>query len=589
MLDLNSSSSPPVRGIVAGRRGASPGARAPAYFVRRAARGFGSTSIAILIGFLVLYPLFELFRAPLGDLTELWREALAVPHLGAVLLNTLLLGACSMLLAVIVAMGLAYCRAHLVGWLGSLTQIVAVVPLVIPPLAGVIGWAFLLSPRVGYLNQIFRELPILNHLHTGPADIYSLTWIIIITGIYLIPYAFIFIQAGLANVDVRLEDAARASGANWLRVQLDIVLPLLRPALIYGGFVVALLALGQFTAALLLGRTKGIDVITTLLYRLTAEPPSNYPLATMIALPILFLALAGVVAQRFFLRKNFRFMMVGKGVGRPRGHYPWLAIPVIFYSFVVIVPPLISLTIVALSPFWGMTIDIERMSFNALREVFANPVMVGAIRNSLFYSVSATLICLLLSLAAAMVALRGNGWPRTAIDYVINVPIAVPAILFGMGFFISFGLGPITRALRETLDINLYGSSFIIILAYVVLVLPHSTRLLMSGIAQINPQLEAAARVCGSSAAGAIMRVLVPLLHRNVASAAMLTFILCANEFAASALLVGPDTQVMSTVLFGQWDTGTYPRVASLALVMVVISVVGLIGILMLDRTGKRR
>jgi len=116
---------------------------------------------------------------------------------------------------------------------------------------------------------------------------------------------------------------------------------------------------------------------------------------------------------------------------------------------------------------------------------------------------------------------------------------------------------------------------------------PHGTRLVMSGISQINPQMEAAARVFGSSSLGTILRILIPLLRRNLVSAAMLMFILSSHEFAASALLVGPNTQVMSTVLYGQWDTGTFPSVAALALVMVAIATVGLIAIVMFDRSDN--
>jgi iron(III) transport system permease protein len=542
--------------------------------------------LVVLIATLILYPLFEVMRQPLGRLPELWREAQDVPRLGQVIMRTVLLALGSMVLATFIAMLLAVCRANLAGRAGALAQVVAVIPLVIPPLAGVTGWTFLLSPRVGYLNELLRMLPFLRDLDQGPFDIYSMTWIIGITGVYLIPFAFIFIQAGLSNIDPRLEDAARSAGSTWWGVQYRIVLPLLRPALVYGGGVVALLALGQFTAALLLGRTKGIDVITTQLYRLTATPPPNYPLATFISLPILFLALAGVLAQRKALQGGLRFIMTGKGVGRARSHSPLLIIPVFIYSFLLVIPPLVGLALVALSPYWGGTIDVSSLSFAAFREVFENSVSSGAILNSLRFSLMATVICLVLSLCASLVVLRTRGVAHWIVDYIINVPLAVPAILFGMGIFLSFALGPMTRFVRKSFGIALYGSSTVIILAYVVLVVPHGTRLIMSGIAQVNPHLEAAGRVFGSTAFGTVMRILVPLLRRHLVSAAMLMFMLSSHEFAASVLLVGPDTQVMSTVLYGQWDTGTYPRVAALALVMVAVSVVGLAVIVMFDRSN---
>jgi iron(III) transport system permease protein len=545
--------------------------------------------LTALIAVLVLYPLVELIRESLGNLPALWAEAREFPHIGAIMVNTVLLGAGSMVLAIMAALVLAWCRANLAGRAGATAQVVAVLPLVIPPLAGVTGWAFLLSPKVGYLNAALRALPLLDDLRTGPFDVYSLPWIVIITGIYLIPYAFIFVQAGLANIDPRLEDAARIAGSGWWGVQCRIVLPLLRPALVYGGSVVGLLALGQFTAPLLLGRTSGIDVITTQIYRLTAVPPPNYPLGIFIALPILFLALAGVALQRRALRGGLRFVMAGKGVGRRRANHPLLLIPVFVYSLLVIIPPLVGLGLVALSPFWGGKLQVARLSLRAFEQIFDDPLIAQAITNSLWFSAVATLACLALSLCAALVATRAKGPVRGIIDYIINVPIAVPALLFGMGILMTFALGPVTRLLHRDLGINLYGSASVIILAYVVLVVPHGTRLLMSGLAQANPQLEAASRVFGSGAIGSVIRILVPVLRRDLVSAAMLMFMLSSNEFAASSLLVGPDTQVMSTVMFTQWDTGTYPRVAALALIMVAIAVLSLVLIAMFDMGGRLR
>ncbi len=305
--------------------------------------------MAALISFLVLYPLVELLRLPFEDLGKVWREAKALPSLGRIMLNTLVLSFGSMVIAVLVAMVLAWCRANLGGRGGAAAQLISIMPLVVPPLAGVVGWAFLLSPNVGYLNVLLRKLPLLDTLVEGPFDVYTIEWIVIITAIYLIPYAFVFLQAGLANIDPRLEDAARSAGSGWWGTQFRIVIPLLRPAILYGSGVVVLLALGQFTAPLLLGRTKGIDVITTQLYRLTGAPPANYPLAAFIALPFLFLALAGVAAQRQGLKASLRFVMAGKGSARMRGHTPWLMLPIILYAFILVVPPLVGLVIVSLS------------------------------------------------------------------------------------------------------------------------------------------------------------------------------------------------------------------------------------------------
>jgi len=549
-----------------------------------------SWGFTILISLLILYPLYELIHLPVQNLAEMWHRSSEIPRLGTILLNTVLLAFGSMALATLVAAVLAICRVNLTGRLGAFAHILSILPLVVPPLSGVVGWAFLMSPRGGYLNKLLRDTPIFSSLETGPFDVFTLQWIILITGIYLIPYAFIYIHAGLANIDPRLEDAARSSGSNWLGVQIRIVLPLLRPALLYGGGLVTLLALGQFTAPLLLGRTNAIDVITTQLYRLTSSPPTNYPLAAFIAMPILFIALVGVALQRHALRGGLRFLMTGRGQGRARINKPVLLLPIIVYSSVLVIPPIIALVLVALTPFWGAPISLKALDFSAIHGTMKDELSLLSIKNSILYAAVATLICLALSLIAGLNAQRGERLSRIITDYVVNVPLAVPATLFGMALFASIGLGPLTVYLQNHLGLVLYGSATIMVLAYVILVLPHGTRLTMSGLAQINPQLEAAARICGSSAIGAAIRILIPLLRKNLISAAMLMFVLLSHEFAASSLLFGPDTQVIATLLYSRWETGSYQEVAALALVMIAVAVIGLCVIAALDiRSASRR
>lgn len=571
-------------------------ASATMQLARPSLEGAARWTLAIILVALILYPLFELLVQPLGQWQTLWPQVQNIRGLDRVAFNTVFLALGSIVLATLFALVLAFCQANLSGRAARFAQLIAVAPLVIPPLAGVTGWAFLLAPQVGYFNVLLRQIPPLDQLTEGPFNIYSLPWIIIITGTYLIPYAFIFVQTGLANIDPRLEAAARSSGSSWWGVQFRIVLPLLRPALVYGSGVVALLALGQFTAPLLLGRTQGIDVVTTVLYRLTTQPPTQYAVATLIALPVLLLSIAGIALQRRALSQGFRFSMAGKGSAAARRPRPWLIVPVLVYGFIVVVPPLIGLTFVALSPYWSGSINWPMLSFDAFRDVLNDSGSRTALLNSLKFSLAATLVASLLGLGAALIVARGRGFIRQLVDYLINIPLAVPAILFGMGIFLAYALGAVTQLFRVSFGINLYGSSIIMIVAYVVLVLPHGARLYMSGLAQLNPQMEDAARVSGSSSLGVILRIIVPLLRRNFVSAAMIMFILCSHEFAASALLVGPETPVASTLLYNEWDTGTFPRVAVTALLMVALALLGLLVIVCFDavseyrqRAGRRR
>jgi iron(III) transport system permease protein len=143
--------------------------------------------------------------------------------------------------------------------------------------------------------------------------------------------------------------------------------------------------------------------------------------------------------------------------------------------------------------------------------------------------------------------------------------MTIPHIVLGLGIFLVFAVGPF----------RLYGSSWLFVIAYVVLYLPHGVRMVQSGLVQIGTTHEAAARVCGANLIQGLLSVVFPMLRRSFASAGLLMFVLMSREFSASALLRTPNNQVMSTRLFDSYEHGTYTDTAAIALVLVLVSVIG--------------
>ena len=216
----------------------------------------GVVGFVAVLAYLVVLPLIRLQTTALEDGAQGYRTAFGAPGIGDVLLTTAQLALGSFVIAMVLGTLLAWASTQLpprFGWMRSLP----VLPIVIPAVANVIGWAFLLSPRPGYLNALLRELPWWNHLEEGPIDVYTVPWIIIITGFSLAAFVYLFVSAGLKDINQEHVEAAQVSGSSRLGVFFKIVLPLLRPSLIYGGGVALLLGLGQFTAPLLLGTSPG--------------------------------------------------------------------------------------------------------------------------------------------------------------------------------------------------------------------------------------------------------------------------------------------------------------------------------------------
>ena len=529
----------------------------------------GVVGFVAVLAYLVVLPLIRLQTTALEDGAQGYRTAFGAPGIGDVLLTTAQLALGSFVIAMVLGTLLAWASTQLpprFGWMRSLP----ILPIVIPAVANVIGWAFLLSPRPGYLNALLRELPWWNHLEEGPIDVYTVPWIIIITGFSLAAFVYLFVSAGLKDINQEHVEAAQVSGSSRLGVFFKIVLPLLRPSLIYGGGVALLLGLGQFTAPLLLGTSQGVDVITTEIFRYVSESPTDFAAAAAMGSPLLVFGLIVVIGQKIALGDQRRFVTHGGKGFRSSGQTSNLAAAgMLLYAFLSTILPIAALTVVALSKFWTPTINPGDFTLDNVREVLTASDTREAILTSIVASAGGVILVLIIGFIAASLLLRGQQFKfaRTLLDFIVALPLGVPAVIFGVGFLLTYSYPPLV----------LYGSTWVIVLVYTALMLPFGTRMLLATmIAMGNGYLEAS-RVCGAGLVATNTRIVLPLLRASMGGAAALMFVLLTHEFSASMLVRSPTTNVMGTVLFDYWTNGSYPTVAAIALVMTVVTGIGVV------------
>jgi iron(III) transport system permease protein len=521
------------------------------------------------LAYLVVLPLIRLQTTALEDGAQGYRTAFGAPGIGDVLLTTAQLAIGSFVIAMVLGTLLAWAATQLpprFGWMRSLP----VLPIVIPAVANVIGWAFLLSPRPGYLNAALRNLPWWNHLEEGPIDVYTVPWIIIITGFSLAAFVYLFVSAGLKDINQEHVEAAQVSGSSRLGVFFKVILPLLRPSLIYGGGVALLLGLGQFTAPLLLGTAQGVDVITTEIFRYVSEAPTDFGAAAAMGSPLLLFGLLVVIGQKIALGDQRRFVTHGGKGFRSSGQTSKLAVVgMLLYALLSTLLPIAALTVVALSSFWTPTINPGDFTLDNVREVLTASDTRDAIATSIVASAGGVILVLIIGFIAASLLLRGQRFKfvRTVLDFIVALPLGVPAVIFGVGFLLTYSYPPLI----------LYGSTWVIVLVYTALMLPFGTRMLLATmIAMGNGYLEAS-RVSGAGLVATNTRIVLPLLRASMGGAAALMFVLLTHEFSASMLVRSPTTNVMGTVLFDYWTNGSYPTVAAIALVMTVVTGVGVV------------
>ncbi|WP_375002124.1 ABC transporter permease [Aeromicrobium sp. CTD01-1L150] len=527
-----------------------------------------ATVFVLPLAYLVVMPIYRLQSEAFTNGAQAYRTEFTRDRMAETIWSTVGLALGSLAIAMVLGTLLAWSATRLPPRLRFL-RILPILPIVLPFVASVLGWTFLLSPRPGYLNASLRRLPWWDHLTEGPVNVYSLPWIVIITGLSLTAFVYLFLSAGFQNINSELIESAHVNGSGGVGVFFRVILPMIRPSMLYGGAVALLIGLGQFTAPLLLGRQSDVRVLTTeIYYALYNRTPQDPAAAAAIASPLLIFGLAVVLGQKYLLGDTSRFVTHGGKGFRPVRRSSKLAVALICaYAVFAMVLPLVALAIVALSPFWTSTIVPSAFTFDNFRELFSTPAMTDAIFNSIVISLAAVAICLPIGFIASSLLLRAKGMRtiRSTLDLMVTLPLGVPAVVLGVGFLLTYTQEPFF----------LYGSRWVILVVYVTIMLPFTTRMHMSGMTALGEAYVEASRVSGAGILRTNLRIVLPLLRSSVGGAAALMFVLLTHEFTASLLVRAPDTQVMGTILYDTYANGNYPVVAAIAIVMTGVTFAG--------------
>jgi len=443
-------------------------------------------------------------------------------------------------------------------------------PVFLSPIVLAFGYVVSIGP-VGFLSIWSKAA-----LGFVPWNLYSLESLIIISGLTHVPHVYLYTSAALRSLNPEVEEAARTMGAGVWRVALTVSLPLVMPALVFSGVLVFLLGIEMFGLALILGDQSGITVLTTYLYKLTnlLGTPS-YHLMAVIAIVIVALTLPLVVLQRHLLRHGNLYATVrGKGMsGRPLplGAWRWVALSlVLFWLFATVLLPLSGLILRSFVSTWGEGISLwDVLTFGNYAELADYPNVVRGITNTVLLGGGGGAVAVAVY---AAVALIGHRWPSRfvgVLDYLVMTPRALPGIIAGLAFLWLFLFVPFLTPFRSTLA-SLW-------LAYTVVWLAYGMRLISSALYQVGPELEEAARVAGAGQARVYRDVTLPLVKYGLLGSWLLIFMTFCREYSTGVYLLGPNTEVIGSLIISLFGSGGLDLISALSVINVLLISVGLL------------
>ena len=534
--------------------------------------------LLILLAFLVLYPLSMLVFGALSDSNPVvdgfgtfrpalthFKEVLKNENVHLAFFNALVACGGGTVLAVLIGLFFSWIVVRTNTPFRRFIAGASMIPLFVPPLVAGVAWGILGSPKTGLLNIVLKWMGI-----DFRFDFYSMSGLIIVFGIYYAPYVYMFTSSALRNMDPSLEEASEVSGASAFTTLFTVTFPLIAPAILAGTLLSFVVMLGIYGVPAALGAPANISVLTTYIFKLTAWSPPLYNTAAAVAILLMIVTAILVWAQqRVLIGKSFA-TVAGKAF-RPRslnlGPWRWFTFGLaLIYLFIVVVLPTLALVIASFRRFlffkdFDAIFDSKAYGLWHFNAVFDNPLTMLSIWNTLKVGVITAVLGGALAFAIGYTVNRTNVKGRRSIDLLATIPVAIPGLVIGVAYLWAW-IG---------LPGGLYGTIWILALAFVARFMPDTVKALSTSFLQIHKELEEAAWISGRGMLSTIFTIVLPLARPGVVASMTLLFVLAVRELGSSLFLYTSDSTVMAVLLLDYYEGGNTGKTAAFSLVQTAI------------------
>jgi len=459
------------------------------------------------------------------------------------------------------------------GWLVARTdmplrrtvRLLVTASFVTPPFLGAIAWELLAAPNSGLLNKLYRTLSGAEpdeHL----LNIYSFPGLIFVIACYTFPYVFVLVANALDRTPSELEDASAILGGNTWVTARRVTIPLVLPALLAGALVAFLQAMTLFGSPAILALPAGFHTMTTKIWSLFQYPPKP-ELAAAASLPLLILTVMLLRAEHMILGRRSYAVLGGKN-SAPRiiqlGHWRWAALA---FCFIVLLNPVFlpygALLNATFSKVASQFVSFSNFTFHNIYFVFFELSATKlALYNTFVLGIATATIGTVIAVVISYLTTREAVTGHKALGFLATAPVAIPGIVLGVGLFLSYTRPPFV----------LYGTLWILLLAFLTLAMPAAYQQMQSAFKAIHPELEDASRILGATRLRALWQITAPLLRTSVIATWCFVFVGTIRELSAAVMLFTSETKVISVLIFDLNESGDLAAISVLGLIMLVVT-----------------
>jgi iron(III) transport system permease protein len=525
-----------------------------------------------ILAYLVLPPFFFILHTSLVTDRGLQAGTFTIQHfvniidsLGDVrtlLSNSLIYAVSSQAVALVYGTALAWLAERSDAPFRKLAYVSAYVSFAIPGIIKVVGWIMLLGPKAGMLNAVGMAL-------TGQPffNIFSMGGMVLVESFLWIPIVFLLMSTPFRSMDPSLEEAATTAGSTSWQVFRRVTFPLAVPSVLAVMILTIIRSLEAFEIPALIGIPAGVEVLTTKIYlQIKGGLIPKYGEASAYSIILIVLVALGLIPYYRITSKTYKFTTISGKNFRPHrialGKWRWLGGTLMLVLPLLQFLPIVAITWSSFLPFAQVPSRkaLSMLTLNNYVTAFNDSGVIRSVMNSMMVSVSSATAAVAITFFAAWLIVRASIKGRRLLDQMSMLPLVFPGIVMGIAILKMYLMLPVP----------VYGTIWILVLAFTARYLPYGIRFSHSALLSLHKELEEGAMASGASFFQTVRHVVVPLIMPALLAGWIYIFLITFKELSIALLLYSPGSQVVAVTIWELWDNGHVGELAAFSLIITI-------------------
>ncbi|HZK71162.1 MAG TPA: iron ABC transporter permease [Clostridia bacterium] len=385
----------------------------------------------------------------------------------------------------------------------------------------------------------------------------------------------IFLTNAVREIDYQNIEAARNMGASFGSILFKVVLPVLKPTLFAITILTFLTGLGAMAAPLIVGG-ESFQTINPMIITF-AQSSYSREIAALLAI-ILGIATVILLSIMNKMEKGGNYISISKTKSKIRKQKitnpvaNFIAHALAYLLFVIYTAPILLVIIYSFSD--SSSIKNATLSFDSLTlqnyiTLFTNANSFKPYVISIIYSLLAAVIGAIIAVLVSRIIHKSKGRFAAALEYSMMIPWLLPSTLIALGIMITYDTPRILMGNKV-----LVGSVGILLLAYIIVKIPFSLRMIKAAFFGVEASLEESARCMGASSFYTMRRVIMPIILPSVLSIIVLNFISMLVDYDLTVFLYHPLLQPLGIVIKSASDENASLDAQSMTFVYAVVLII---------------